>query len=180
MAGRILGMILAGVLLLLGWTPAPRVGGDPAQLPRAALTVVPLPTLAPPVLLQQFDTLIALYSPGLLAWQTTYSASRGGRYFQGLQSHSVIPADGTATPPDRLTTRPTDQPDTLTSFWEGAGLPAQTPYAITVNVYDGPDGRGFEVVYSAVIAGQLYNRTQNVGPERYREQAWTAAPPADN
>lgn len=174
MAGRVLALILAGALLL-GWAPAPspRVGRDPSAFPRAAAAAAP-PT---PALLQQFDLTIAALTPQLIAWQTSYALAHRGGYFQGLRSHSAIPADGAAASPDRLTSKPTDQADTLTSFWEGAGLPAKTPFALSVNVYDGPQGRGFEVVYLAVVGGQTYSRIVNVGPETQRETPWAAVLP---
>jgi len=172
MRPRVLPLLLAGAMLLLGLAPAAVPGRARAAERRAP------PTPSPSELMAKVDSLIVQFLPTAISWQTTYSATHGGRFFQGLRSHSVIPADGADVAPDQLASHPTDQADTLASFWNGGRLPSKTPFAVTVNVYDGPDGRGFEVVISFVSGGVTYVRVVNVGPESYREQAWAAVQPA--
>lgn len=94
-----------------------------------------------------------------------------GRYFQGLSTHLVKPADGAETAPDALAGKPTDQAES----WNDAGfsLPATMPMALVINVYEGPQGHGYELVPKFEFGGTNYRRVENVGPETWRVQAWT-------
>jgi hypothetical protein len=112
--------------------------------------------------------------PIVVARQENYRANRG-RYWQGLLSHSIVPAhtngaDGDAVA-DRLTQNPSDQFDTWKNVfpeWDGAPLPA----AIRCDTYSGPLGDGYCVTIFIRFNGTLYSRSQNVGPESHRTHDW--------
>ncbi len=91
-----------------------------------------------------------------------------GRFWQGPRTHAVLPADGTATAPD-LTKKVNGEDDWQTF---GAQLPAAIECAFEVSVYDGPAGEGFTVTATVEVAGQVWQRTANVGPEKHRAAGW--------
>ena len=110
--------------------------------------------------------------PTIQTRQTNYAGNHGGRYWQGLRTHSVIPTDAIDAPADLLDTHPTDQNES----WNDAipGLPANWPIAFVMNVYNGPQGWGY-VAHVFVYVSQLdrtYTRSQNVGSETWRTQGW--------
>ncbi len=119
----------------------------------------------------QIDTAITTWLPIVSTKQAAYFA-RTGRYWQGLESHLVTPTGGTPTAPT-LTRHPTDQVESWAD--EGYAIPAQS-FSITVNVYNGPGGWGYELVFRFRDAGGVWSRVVNVGPETYREQAWSFVP----
>jgi hypothetical protein len=106
--------------------------------------------------------------------QNAFQASHG-RYWQGLITHDACPthtdaADGSSVG-TRLNRGPTDQIATWLDVlpeWAGESLPA----CIQVDVYDGPRGQGWVLSVQAAHGGNLYRRSQNVGPETYRTTAW--------
>jgi hypothetical protein len=100
--------------------------------------------------------------------QTTYLGSKGG-YCQLLPTHTVIPADGTTETPI-LTAKPTDQNDSWST--QSVTLSSKIPCALSVNYYNGPSGKGYEVVGLVVISGRTYMRRVNVGPETHRTHNW--------
>lgn len=168
-------MLLLAVALTVGATaPAPVQAAPPAQGggPRT-----PTPTTSPSGAQTRaaIDAAVALHWTKIANWMNTYAAGHGGRFFQGLRSHTAVPANGLSAAPDRLSARPTDQAETLAALWGGAELPGLVPFALTVNVYDGPAGRGWEAVIEMVDNGQLWRRVVNSGPETWREQPWTVA-----
>ncbi|HEU4594598.1 MAG TPA: hypothetical protein VFS10_05470 [Pyrinomonadaceae bacterium] len=103
----------------------------------------------------------------LLQRQRVYQAMTG-RLWQGARTHAVLPKDGTATAPDL--TRKADGEDDWQTF--GAQLPAALECAFEVGVYDGPAGEGFTVTATVEVAGQVWQRTANVGPEKQRASGW--------
>lgn len=94
-------------------------------------------------------------------------ANRG--YWQGIRSHVVTPKDGGKSAPDK-TRKPTDQKENWTDV--AVTLPASMEITATVNVYDGPNGKGYEMVGEIEIGGRLWRRTVNVGLEKYRDGDW--------
>ena len=160
--------LLIAVALLAGATAPAAKAAPPAQGggPRTPTPVSGAGTRA------QIDALLTQHWTKINNWMNNYAAGRGGRFFQGLRSHSVVPAGGQASAPDRLSSRPTDQAETLGDLWSGAQLPGLLPFALTINVYDGPEGRGWEAVIEMVDGGQLWRRVVNSGPETWREQPW--------
>lgn len=99
-----------------------------------------------------------------------------GEYWQGLDTHSSTPdyaakTDGAAYA-DKLDSKPTNESDD----WLAVIPDLQTeklPATIAINVYDGPDGAGYEVVASFAWNGVLYSRTVSRGPEDWRDHSWT-------
>jgi hypothetical protein len=107
----------------------------------------------------------------LLIRQTLHYASYG-RYFQGIRTHVIIPADGFETFPDNAGSRPTDQIANWHDFLE-ADLPALLPMAIVVNTYEAVTGSGFQACVYVYAAGTLYSRCKAIGPEAaHRTLVW--------
>jgi hypothetical protein len=112
--------------------------------------------------------------------QATYAASHGGRFFQGLPTHAAPVAhtdteDG-ATAAGRLTVRPTDQDEdwlALLPEWNGIGMPTRSQ----IDVYDGPQGKGWTWTVEATHNGQLWRRVHHVGPETARVKPWHQVTP---
>src|SRR5438046_6085191 len=121
------------------------------------------------------DNWLAARWPTVTGRQQTYYDNHSGHYWQGLVTHTDIPfynatGDGDSIG-DKLTSTPTDQLYNWNDiFPEFSGT--QIPCALWFDVYDGPLGKGYvgniEVNYSGII----YTRSQNVGPESGRTDAW--------
>ena len=110
------------------------------------------------------------------ARQENFRTNRG-RYWQGLLTHTNVPAhtnsaDGDSIA-DRLIQSPTDQLEnwvTVFPEWSGESIPC----ALSVDVYDGPLGAGWILIIFIRYNGQLYRRAFNVGPDSSRSNPWTA------
>jgi hypothetical protein len=103
--------------------------------------------------------------------QATFFASKNGRYYQGIWTHTDanLPADGgTATP--TKTVKPTDQ----TEDWNGFNMnfAAKIPTAVSITFYNGPSGKGYVTHYKLLINGEKWMRSVNTGPEAYRTHDW--------
>ena len=86
--------------------------------------------------------------------QLDYATLTGGRLFQGLPTHTTPPV--TPTPADNLANSPADQFIGWVEFL-GSDLPAgDWPCSLTINVYAGPAGQGYEIV--AEIGEQVRQR----------------------
>lgn len=97
--------------------------------------------------------------------QDVVSQSRSGKYKQYLSTATVIPADGVTVLPDNADAKPTNEAN---AYPDTVKLVPQ-PVAITVNVYDGPQGKGYEVVGQVKSGKDLFYKVLNVGPETYRD-----------
>src|SRR3989304_780581 len=75
----------------------------------------------------------------------------------------------TPTPPPQLTGFDSRLDPLLFAL---TALPDHAPFAFRVDVYAGPNGAGYMVIAQSRIAGQLWERTINAGPETWREQGW--------
>lgn len=99
-----------------------------------------------------------------------------GRLFQGLPTHSEIPA--TSAIPDQAYNQPTDQPISWVEFL-GADMPAEMPCRYTIMVYDSPEGSGYDVTIEYVTASRgrdpvVCNRVEARGAKaRGRGKDWT-------
>ena len=114
----------------------------------------------------------ATHGPKIVARQNAYAAAHGGRYWQGILTPSTTPYDGASVTAD-YSRRPTDQLERWSDIFVAADvLPANIPGQISVDVYDGPAGKGWTVTLVGTKAGIRYSRTWNVGPETSREQDW--------
>lgn len=110
--------------------------------------------------------------PILEDYVTTYRASHP-TFWQGLQSHSVIPQDGEEERPDIGTKTPPGRAD---APWPPALRTALLPFAAQVDEYVGPLGLGYFVTLRVVIAGETWQRTQQLGPETWWAKPWAAVP----
>lgn len=84
--------------------------------------------------------------------QVVYFAGNG-KYWQGISTHVIIPADGLETSPDK-TRKPSDQDDD----WSDIDLPSSMHLSIECSTHDGPDGTGYTITGTIVIAGKTWKR----------------------
>jgi len=126
--------------------------------------------MIPTILQTQLDDLLADTAEQVGAIQEAFR-SVYGRYWQGLRTHTVVPADGAKTPPD-LNRKPSDQEESWATF--GLALPAQTEAALSVDVYESRAGHGYVVNADVIVAGVHYRRSRNFGPDSRHERHWTA------
>lgn len=83
-----------------------------------------------------------------------------GRYMQVLRSHSVIPADGEATVPNRLAMAPHYQQESLAAL----GFAAEPlTAAFEVDQFSGPDGQGWSLKVAVMISGVLWTKCYGHG-----------------
>lgn len=120
------------------------------------------------------DAWLADKWPTVVARQQNYFANRG-EYWQGTKTHTIVPAhtnslDGDSLA-DRLASGPSDAYSTWANVfpeWAGTLIPA----ALQIDVYGGPQGKGWVATIFVRFNGTLYSRSQNVGPESHRTEAW--------
>lgn len=115
------------------------------------------------------DWLVARWD-NVINRQEVYFANHG-KYWQGLITHTSIPAHSTASfgdlLPDRLLTTPSDQVETnWLQALTGLNLDITLfPAALVSDAYDGPLGKGFALTVYASHNGTIYSRTQGYGPQ---------------
>ena len=131
-----------------------------------------MPTLAQ--VRDRADTWLAARWPIVRDRQIAYQAANG-RNFQGLVTHTNLPAHLTAAFADAignlLANHPTDSPHNWIALLpEIAGI--AIPAAIVIDNYGGPEGQGFVVTVWCMYNGTIYSRSQNYGPETWRTVAW--------
>lgn len=102
--------------------------------------------------------------------QDAYFAANG-RYWQGLKTSSVTPADGVTATPDVGTATPADlagQP------WPAAIRSSSLPCSLEIHRYQTPrDGWGWVAIATVTILGSAWQRTVNgAGPETWRTTPW--------
>lgn len=112
----------------------------------------------------QIVTLLSDLSTFVQTRQATYLAGHG-RYWQGVRTPLVVPADGATATVD-LTRRPTDQTETWGDF--GVTFPGPIPVSVQIDVYNGPGGHGYTVTVVIRMSTETWRRTFNVGPEPWR------------
>ena len=103
------------------------------------------------------------------AKEAAYAAAHGGRFWQGLRTHVITPSEGNTALPTIGTACPSDQPG---QPWPAAILTTPIEMAIQIDCYDGPDGTGYQATVTVDVLGTTYSRTQQVGPETYRNAPW--------
>lgn len=100
----------------------------------------------------------------LVAAQNAYYASHG-RYFQGITTPATLPDDGATVVAD-YAKKPTDQLEKWSDVFTGGNLlPGNVPAQITIDVYDGPLGRGWMATLRFTKTGVTYRKTWAFGPE---------------
>jgi|GEM_PF-6710723 len=178
---KILSISLIIILILV--LPATTFAGPQPLTISETLTAVPQLTLIPPTptpastptftasLIRSVvdGRIVFLMWPSIQSHQDTYFAVHG-HYWQGLPTHSDVPTNGNEYLPDVGSLTPTDQLDP----WPILLIGTTMPMALEINVYDGPNGSGYEVVSTVQIDGQMWRRVFQVGSEVWREYAWSA------
>src|SRR3990167_8218118 len=91
----------------------------------------------------RIDTALSSAMVSLANLQTAYRVMHG-RFWQGIRNPLVQPMGGIDGTPDRAL-KPTDQAESWTDFGMILG---NLPASIEVDVYDGPQGRGYEIAAS--------------------------------
>lgn len=110
--------------------------------------------------------------------QTQYASNHGGRFWQGLITTAITLLPNNPNDANNvflevapiLNTHPTDQAETWLD--NAINLEATIPMAVQMDVYDGPQGKGFVGTVWARWNGNTYSRSQNSGPESFRTLAW--------
>jgi hypothetical protein len=116
----------------------------------------------------QIDAVAAALWAGVVAQQDGYFAANGA-YYQMLWTHSEPPASATA--PDGLDDRPTDQPASPIQ-----GLPETMRSRMRIDTYGKPDG--WTVTLQAEIDGEVWQRSIDCGTDASRNAEWAVLPPA--
>ena len=102
------------------------------------------------------------YEPVVTELQTQFYLANESNYFQGLRTHSEgIPADGVWIAPDRINAN--DKPEGKVQPWPRDLFPPTMPCALTIDNYNGVNGRGFIVTLSVYIKNILYQRAIDYG-----------------
>ncbi len=91
-----------------------------------------------------------------------------GRYWQGLRTHTILPADGDEALPSVGVSVPSDQADP----WPVAIRTATLPMSLVIDCYLSPEGPGYQATAYVTVGSQVYARTAQVGPETWRAQGW--------
>lgn len=114
----------------------------------------------------QIDTSATL--AGIDALEAAYYASNG-RYWQGLDTHTIPPGSDTPDMPNNVMSAPTDQPESWLIALPFISLVDQVGYSTRVDVYNGPGGWGYVVTFSTIMDGVLYVQSVNRGPDAYKD-----------
>src|SRR3990167_842565 len=120
---------------------------------------------------QVVETWRDTHGPKIVRRQASYFAQHGR--FAAL---AAPPDDGARVAAD-WTRRPTDQQeswgDVFVSDVDGDDrMPATIPARVSVDVYDGPRGKGWSLTADVQKGGRTFARTWHVGPEDGRESPW--------
>jgi hypothetical protein len=118
--------------------------------------------------IDQIDAVVSALWAGVVAQQAGYYAANGA-YYQMLWTHSGPPS--TATQPDNLSSRPTDQPASPIQ-----GLPATMRSRMRIDTYGKPDG--WTVTLQASINGDTWSRSVDCGTDPSRSKPWAEEPPS--
>jgi hypothetical protein len=116
------------------------------------------------------DTKLAALWAAVQSREDTYFANHG-RYWQGLKTHTVIPADGATATPDIGSAVPYYQ--AAGDAWPSGILTQSLPMSLDITQYQGPTGSGYVATVSVLITGHLWQRAQDSGAESYRTFSWT-------
>ena len=92
------------------------------------------------------------------------------KYFQMLESHSIVPKDNVETAPDVGNKTPTDQSETYTDF--GLALNLIMPLSVRIDVYEDDNGWGFTLTGTTQDGADVYMKTKNYGYHTDREIDW--------
>lgn len=125
-----------------------------------------MPTLAQ--IEAAIDTKLAALWSAIQTHEASYFAAHG-IYWQGLLTHTVYPADGNSTLPDVGSKTPYYE----TTPWPNAVVTTALPMALRIDQYVTPNGtRGYQATLYVTISGRTWARSQQLGPETYRNVGW--------
>lgn len=113
---------------------------------------------------QPFTNLFATVAPKM----SQRLVSDPSTYTQAIRSHNTLPRDGT-----NRTALATNVAPTRGASWATlAAITNDLPFAARLDVYDGPQGKGWCLVAEALLGTNTLRRTRNVGPEIWRSHPW--------
>lgn len=96
-------------------------------------------------------------------------------YWQGLMTHSSLPEHSDFVsadrPPDRLSAHPTDVKWSWLDMFPGE-MTGALPFAVWVESYDGPRGRGFVVHAAMRHNGDTLWKSRGFGAEKDHNHDW--------
>jgi hypothetical protein len=140
-----------------------------ADADTAQVVATSLPSSATLIsVLDRIDARVVTLWPSWSTLQTTFAGSHSGRYFQGLRTHSVLPADGATVAADQLATHPSYQAET----WVDFGIAAFSEiFALEMYEYIGPAGNGWLAIFRVKILGTEWMRIKGSAAE-YRDLPW--------
>jgi hypothetical protein len=183
-------MLLCLALILAALTMPGSVGAQdnrptepPAERPGVILLITPTPDRQPPSL--EIRSIDPAKSAGMIPVELEEAVNRNwwwlldrqleyynlsGNFCQMFWSHEILPAVEKGEYPNGWYKHPTDQD------WSWDDLAAiryePLPFAIKVDVYDGPNGAGFVACYRTIINGVPWERCRNYGAESSRAHPW--------
>lgn len=112
----------------------------------------------PAALQTTLDASLASLQAKVDAYQPGYLVTNG-RYWQGIQTPAVVPADGVLGALD-LTVKPTDQ----TENWQPlAVVVASAPLSVACHTHNGPLGKGYTIHGTVMVSGQKWVRAIGLG-----------------
>lgn len=135
----------------------------------------------PPGLQTKADAQLEALWPEIEAQEIEYFAAHG-IHWQGLATHSAVPENGQDVLPDVGDLAPHDQPVP----WPASLVASPVTITTTVDVYDGPDGKGYVLTATCqttppqvpVEAASVFSRALATGPDAAAwTHDWQAVPP---
>ena len=112
------------------------------------------------------DTKIAAHLAAVeVAQREAFSAD--GKYVQLLESHTAAPAIGKTASADRQV-----KPEGRTKGRAELKLVAPTEWSERIDIYEGPEGKGYVTTFTVLEGKKKWSKSVNVGPETWREAQW--------
>lgn len=124
--------------------------------------------MTPEQIREAVNTKLAAIWAAIQSKQDAFFATNG-RFWQGILTHNVHPADGNETVPTIGTTCPSDQ---LGQPWPASIRNNPHPMALQMDCYNGPAGVGYVATVYVRIGGNVWTRAAQVGPETWRQYGW--------
>lgn len=96
-------------------------------------------------------------------------------YFQGLKTHAVVPDQKEDKTEDKIPDKAGSKPIGQAESWIDVVpvvVDEAMPCSLTVDVYDGPQGKGWVASLLVKFEGVAFVRRINMGPEAERELSW--------
>lgn len=121
------------------------------------------------------DAAVASLLSSIDSYQAAYYSTYG-TYWQGLVSHTIVPANGTSVAASNLSATPTDQ----TVTWATFGVtPGTIPAAVQVDVYKKPTGaQGYTKKVLFIYSAGFYSTSTDSGNNPSGNVSWGSTPDA--